>query len=350
MIGHTNYHCGYDKVHPNKSRWNRFKFAAGGLHKRLYDWFDWMMPEAWSVGHNNRHHYCLSEEKDPDLVEKNSEMRDIDVPTFVKWMAVPLLVSTFKWFYVAPSTYKELKMAKWRKVGKKIPEDVVESDSVSLRVVLSSKGTPFYSAWELFTVVMGPYFIINFFIFPLPLLALGEYLGVGLTMYFSAVKNLFLADLLTNIHAFAAGATNHAGDAMYRFRDRCRPFSGSFYLRAVLASVDFSTGSDLNDFLHGYMNYQIEHHMWPSLSMLSYQRSQPLVKKLCQQHGVPYVQQNVFQRVKKTVDIMTGASSMRWLPEEYEKKFLERDAALLEAKKNKSGSQLLSDKCMEAAH
>jgi hypothetical protein len=31
------------------------------------------------------------------------------------------------------------------------------------------------------------------------------------------------------------------------------------------------TGSDANDFLHGWLNYQIEHHMFPDLSMLSYQ-------------------------------------------------------------------------------
>ena len=49
-------------------------------------------------------------------------------------------------------------------------------------------------------------------------------------------------------------------------------------------------------------------------------------------------------RLKKTIDIMTGASSMRWFPEDYEKKFIERDAILENAKKEK----LLSDKCMEA--
>jgi hypothetical protein len=81
--------------------------------------------------------------------------------------------------------------------------------------------------------------------------------------------------------------------------------------------------------------------------MLSYKRSQPLVKAICKKHGVPYVQENVFKRVKKTIDIMTGSSSMRWFPADYEKKFLERDAIVEAAKKNKK-SVLLSDKCMEA--
>jgi len=61
MIAHHTCHGGYDKCHPNKKRWNRFKFAVGSFWNRLCDWFDWMMPEAWNVEHNNRHHYCLSE-------------------------------------------------------------------------------------------------------------------------------------------------------------------------------------------------------------------------------------------------------------------------------------------------
>ncbi len=152
-------------------------------------------------------------------------------------------------------------------------------------------------------------------------------------MYINAVKNLFLAEILTNIHGFVAVVTNHAGDDMYRFREGCRPFSGSFYLRQVLASVDFDYGTDLVDFLHGWLNYQIEHHMWPNLSMLSYQKAGPLVREICDRHGVPYVKQNVFWRVKKTVDIMVGASSMKWFPESYEKKYLETDVLMEAAKK-----------------
>lgn len=352
MVAHHTCHGGYDRVHPNKKRWNRFKFALGGTWSRMCDWFDWMMPEAWNVEHNNRHHYCLSEIEDPDLVENNAvDIRNSTIPLIFKYLLVAFNVFTWKWFYYAPNTYKELKLAKWRKEGRKIPDGVVPSDAVTIRALLSS-GTPFYSFWEFISIVVGPYFLIHFFLFPLPYMALGEYLGTGHDMYWTAVKNLFYAEALTNAHAFVAIVTNHAGDDMYRFRDGCRPYSGSFFLRQVLASVDFWTGSDINDFMHGYLNYQIEHHMWPSLSMLSYKKSQPLVKAICKKHGVPYVQENVFIRVKKTVDIMCGTSSMKWFPEEYEKKFLEKDVlaeAAARAGKKSRNTQLLSDKCMQAA-
>lgn len=84
-------------------------------------------------------------------------------------------------------------------------------------------------------------------------------------------------------------------------------------------------------------DYQIEHHMWPNLSMLSYQKSAPLVQEICSRHGVPYIKQSVFIRLKKTVDIMVGNTNMKWFPEPYENMFLERDAlaeAVAAAKNN----------------
>lgn len=215
--------------------------------------------------------------------------------------------------------------------GKKIPDGVVPSDAVTIKTLLTQK-IPFYSLSEFVMIVIGPYFLIHFFILPLPLLFIQQYLGRD-DMYMNAIKNLFLADIVTNLHGFVAVVTNHAGDDMYRFREGCRPFSGSFYLRQVLASVDFAYGTDIVDFLHGWLNYQIEHHMWPNLSMLSYQKSAPLVREICERHGVPYIKQNVFWRVKKTVDIMVGNNSMKWFPESYEKKYLETDKLILATKK-----------------
>ena len=286
--------------------------------------------------HNNRHHYNLSELDDPDLVENNLQyLRKMDVPLSCKYVMVGFFMATWKWFYYAPNTYKELKLARLRREGKPLPEGCTPEDSVTMKSIVMGEN-PFYSATEFFSIVIGPYFLIHFFIPPLPFLALGHYLGMGNLLYTNAVMNLFCAEILTNFHGFIAVVTNHAGDDMYRFRKGCRPFSGSFYLRQVLASVDFAMGTDMVDFLHGYLNYQIEHHMWPNLSMLSYQKSAPLVREICEKHGVPYIKESVFWRLKKTVDIMVGNASMKWFPEKYEAIYLEQDA-IMEAKKlNKS--------------
>ena len=92
------------------------------------------------------------------------------------------------------------------------------------------------------------------------------------------MANLALADAATNVHAFITIATNHAGNDLYQFGSSCAPNSGTFFLRQVVSSANFRTGGDLNDFMHGWLNYQVEHHLWPQLSALSYQKSQPEVK------------------------------------------------------------------------
>jgi fatty acid desaturase len=62
--------------------------------------------------------------------------------------------------------------------------------------------------------------------------------------------------------------------------------------------------------MHGWLNYQIEHHVWPDMTMLQYQRMQPLVKAVAEKYRVPYVQQSVWTRVVKTVNIMVGDETM----------------------------------------
>jgi hypothetical protein len=336
MIAHHTCHGGYDKVDLSKvGRWNRFRFAVGSTWRRISDWLDWMVPEAWNVEHNNRHHYNLSEVHDPDLVEANlTSLRDSPVPVFFKYVAVLFFMATWKWFYYAPNTYKELKLAALRKAGKPIPAGVKPEESMTVKNIVAGQN-PFYSFTEFLVTVIGPYVVIRFLLSPLLMYLIGHYLhhytGVkaldGATMYQNALINLMAAEIMTNMHGFLIVVTNHAGSDMYRFRTPCRPFSGSFYLRQVIASVNFNAGDDVTDFLHGWLNYQIEHHLWPNLSMLSYQRSAVAVKAICAKYGVPYIQEHVFVRLYKTVQIMVGQADMRWFPAEYEALFLQQDVA-----------------------
>jgi fatty acid desaturase len=97
---------------------------------------------------------------------------------------------------------------------------------------------------------------------------------------------------------------------MHRF-DRKVTDRAEFYVRQVLGSVNFSTGGDLRDFLHGFLNYQIEHHLWPDLPPSAYQRIQPKVKAVCERHGVPYVQEPLHKRVAQLLGIVTGSKRMQ---------------------------------------
>ncbi len=160
--------------------------------------------------------------------------------------------------------------------------------------------------------VMAPFLLTRFILLPAPLLLFSG------ALFSHAVVNLVLAEMLTNIHGFITIVTNHAGSDLYKFRDEVQPKSGSFYVRQVVSSANYNGGSDLLDFSQGWLNYQIEHHVWPDLSMLQYQLGAPKLEEICHKYGVPYVKENVFVRLAKTLNIMVGQSSMREFPVEME--------------------------------
>lgn len=287
MVAHHILHRGYDRVPGIEPRHSSKGFAQGW--RRLIDWNDWIDPEAWAFEHNQQHHYRLGEDADPDYVELNLDwLRDAKLPLGFKLIVVAFFATTWKWSYYAPNTFRQLRGRK----GKK-PADRSELEPLASMFIKAS----------FLRRCMIPYMLIQFAIVPLLFAPLGWW------AVFSVLCNSLLAEFLTNLHSFLVITTNHAGEDLYAF-DGSPGNRGEFYLRQVLGSTNFRTGSDFNDFLHGWLNYQIEHHLFPDLPMSQYQRIQPEVKALCAKHGVPYVQESVWIRLRKTLAVMTGRKTM----------------------------------------
>ncbi|KAJ1461049.1 fatty acid desaturase-domain-containing protein [Pelagophyceae sp. CCMP2097] len=314
IVGHHVCHGGFDKCDKTK-KYNRFTFGVGSLKRRCVDWLDWMLVEAWNVEHNQLHHYHLGENSDPDLVEQNMDyLRGLDVPVAAKYAAVFWMMLTWKWWYYSPNTFKQLKANERRRQGLPPLADNEAPQTFDFLWLVGLGADTFFSGREFIVRVVGPYFLQRFVLMPLPALLFGA------SYYKTAVINLFLAELLTNAHSFLVVATNHAGDDLYRFEKHCRPRSATFFVRQIISSSNFSLGDDVTDFLHGWLNYQVEHHMWPDLSPLTYQKVQPRVEAMCKKHGIPYIKQSVWWRLKKLTDIMVGKTSMRKFPTNFEHK------------------------------
>ncbi|HZH17604.1 MAG TPA: fatty acid desaturase [Archangium sp.] len=298
MMAHHVTHRGYDRVPGMPEHRTGRAFATGW--RRFLDWPDWIHPDAWRHEHNALHHGRTGETADPDLVEENTEfLRRSNMPLLAKYAVVAFFACTWKLTYYAPNTFLEWRRAERRRAG-------VKDEGGNLRLVtafnpLTADGRAFW--W---TCIL-PYVGLRFVLLPALFAPLGAWAMA------SVFANSVLAELLTNLQSFVLIAPNHAGDDLYRFHDRAKS-NAEFSVRQVLGSVNYATGGDVVDFLHGWLNYQIEHHIWPSLPMSKYQQVQPRVKALCEKHGVPYVQEGVFRRVKKLVDIMVGRNSMRTVP------------------------------------
>jgi fatty acid desaturase len=294
MIAHHVIHRGYDKVPAVPERFRSKVFAR--KWRRWVDWADWIDPEAWRHEHNTLHHYKLGEVHDPDQPEENfGWLRDSRLPLPLRWIAIAIGMMIWRWAYYAPNTMRMLHIHEQRREG----QADADLDFFDWRLWMPFT-SPGYKVW--FRCWL-PYILFHFVLVPLPFLLIGWW------AWMSVVVNRLIAEVLANLHTFLIIVPNHAGDDLYRF-DEPIAGRGDFYLHQILGSANYRTGGDVNDFLHGFLNYQIEHHLWPDMTMRQYQRAQPRVKEICARHGVPYVQESVFKRFMKLEGIAVGRDTM----------------------------------------
>jgi fatty acid desaturase len=291
-LTHPVVHKGYDKIENVPARYTSKEFAKGW--RRFIDWPDWITPAGWHQEHDVLHHYNLGEKLDPDHLQHNMEwLRQSKAPMWLRYLIVGGFTAVWKILYYTPRTHKELRLSSARQNGEKDPD-------------LTRIG-----AWSLFTKEgralwfesFLPYIGFRFVLLPLLFLPLGSYAAV------SVLINSILAEALVNMHSFLVIVPNHAGDDVMMFDEKGKG-RGEFYLRQILGSVNYPTGSDTNDFFYGWLNYQVEHHLWPDIPLSQYQYVQPKVVAVCKKHGIPYRQESVFKRLLKAVDIMVGRTSM----------------------------------------
>jgi fatty acid desaturase len=71
---------------------------------------------------------------------------------------------------------------------------------------------------------------------------------------------------------------------------RCGPGQKVDFLRRQVLTSRNIRGSLLTDLALGGLNYQIEHHLFPSMPRPSLRHAQAPVRAFCAQHGIPYTQ------------------------------------------------------------
>jgi len=288
-VTHPILHGAYDKV-PNIPEKYTKKFYAKGARRHL-DWLDWIQPDAWMYEHNIMHHYHLGEADDPDNVERNMQwLIQSKTPMWLRRLFVYIFAGTWKFVYYAPNTLRILQNKKLKEENKKEVTDYQFDPR-----------TPF--GFELWWNYYLPYATIKFIVIP----ALFLPLGVGAVI--NTLIIVLMAEFFANLHSFLVIVPNHSADDIYMFSEPYKG-QGEFYLRQIMGSVNYKTGSDLNDYLHGFLNYQVEHHLFPDKPLSFYQKTQPLVKKICKKHNLEYRQESVFKRMAMTIDLMVGKTKL----------------------------------------
>jgi fatty acid desaturase len=289
-VTHPILHGAYDKVPNIPYAYTKAGFARGA--KRWWHWMDWIKPEAWEYEHNIMHHYHLGEDDDPDNVERNMKwLTESKIPMPIRYTIIALLAATWKFTYYAPNTLRILENKERRK--RKEPELQEYEWSP-----LTKNGL------ELWKNYILPYGLGKFVVLPLIFWFPFGWIGVV-----NAFIILLLSEIVANVHSFIVIVPNHSAEDIYQFSEPHKS-QGEFYLRQIMGSVNYNTGTDLIDFGQGFLNYQIEHHLFPNMPHSFYQKMQPIVKDICKKHDLEYRQESVWKRAWMTVELMVGKSKV----------------------------------------
>ena len=288
-VTHPILHGAYDKVPNIPYRYTKKGFASGA--RRYIDWLDWIKPDAWIFEHNIMHHYHLGEADDPDNIEKNMVwLHDAKIPMFFKYAFVYIFAAFWKLAYYAPNTLRILGNKDRRK--NKIEE------------TMDYEISPFTpNGLKLWKDYILPYGIFQFVLLP------SLFLPLGVDAALSAFIVLLMAEFYANFHSFAVITPNHSAEDIYQFSTPHKT-QGEYYLRQIMGSVNYNTGTDFIDFCHGFLNYQVEHHIFPDKTHFFYQKSQPIIKEICKKHNLEYRQESVFKRFLMTVELMVGKAKV----------------------------------------
>jgi fatty acid desaturase len=81
------------------------------------------------------------------------------------------------------------------------------------------------------------------------------------------------------------------------------------YLRRQVLTSRNVRGGRFTDFVLGGLNYQIEHHLFPSMPRPSLRRAQALVRACCEQHGITYTETSLARSYAQVLRHLHAAGS-----------------------------------------
>lgn len=237
---------GHDAGHKQIFASSRANYVVGILHGNLAIG----MSYGWWVDKHNRHHaHPNQQERDPDIG-----------PGVLAWTAGQARASRglIRWI----SRYQAFLF---------FPLLLLEAVSLHVTSVqaLSRRGSR-HRRWE--TVLFAAHVI-------------GYLTAVFLVLSpVRAVVFIVVQQALFGLYLGCSFAPNHKGMVIFGADERV-----DFLRRQVLTSRNVR-GGWLTDFAFGGLNYQIEHHLFPSMPRPNLRHAQRLVAEFCREHGVPYAQ------------------------------------------------------------
>ncbi len=229
-----------------------------------------LVPSWWNKKHNQRHH------RNPNRIGEDG---DIDVSFFAFTIGRALAKTGF------------LKTMASHQAFLFFPILVLSSISflfAGIHYVLTGKQVRYPIVEPLLVVVHLTTYFALLFVFLDPLHA------VAFIAVHQAVEGLYMGSVF---------APNHKGMPVL---EEDTPMG--FLRQQVITSRDVSA-HPITDFVYGGLNYQIEHHLFPTMPRNNLKKVQPIVKEFCRKHGIPFHETSVMQSHREILGYMHKMSA-----------------------------------------
>jgi fatty acid desaturase len=76
------------------------------------------------------------------------------------------------------------------------------------------------------------------------------------------------------------------------------------FLRVQVLTARNIRGHPLTDLWYGSLNYQIEHHLFPTMPRLNMRRAQPIIKQFCAERGIEYYETSLIQSYRELLGFL----------------------------------------------
>jgi fatty acid desaturase len=109
--------------------------------------------------------------------------------------------------------------------------------------------------------------------------------------------------LLSGLYLGSIFAPNHKGMTIID-----KESDLGFLYRQVVTARNVK-GRPVTDFWYGGLNYQIEHHLFPSMPRNRLREAQCLIKAFCQEHAIPYYETSMLRSYQEILQYLHHVSS-----------------------------------------
>lgn len=256
----------HDAGHKSMFRARASATVVGYTHANLINGFSY----GWWVNHHNRHHSHPNHlSLDPDIGRRTAIF---DIKQYATRSRVGRFIvrhqSVLFFVLLTLESYKMQKTA-WKMILKReVKNPLLEAGLIVLRLAV--------------------YLTCVF-------LVLSPWLAVAFLLIQQAVMGVYFGMIF---------APNHKG---MEIRDG-EEETLDWLERQVLTSRNINP-SPLIDFMYGGLNYQIEHHLFPSMPQGSLARARELTMEYCAEKGIPYVEMGFWASYKEVATFLHDVSA-----------------------------------------